>query len=111
MNRPSHHLDHRERHCDYIGPDGRCHDPERIDYYAGHFAAAARAIESGVPLEGYFVWSLMDNFEWADGYRVRFGLVYVDYATQARLPKSSAAWFAKVVANNAVPVGEFDLVT
>lgn len=71
---------------DYIGPDGRCHDPERIDYYDGHFRAAARAIDEAVPLAGYIVWSLMDNFEWAAGYRLRFGLVYVDYATQRRLP-------------------------
>jgi len=54
---------------DYVGPDGRCHDPERIDYFAAHFRAAARAIDQGVPLEAYIVWSLMDNFEWADGYR------------------------------------------
>jgi len=94
---------------DYVGPDGRCHDPERIEYYAGHFREAARAIRSGVPLEGYFVWSLMDNFEWADGYRMRFGLVYVDYPTQARLAKSSAAWFAGVIAANAVPSRELDL--
>jgi beta-glucosidase len=93
---------------DYVGPDGRCHDPERIAYYARHFAAAARAIESGVPLEGYIVWSLMDNFEWADGYRMRFGLVYVDYPTQARVPKSSSEWFAGVVAANAVPGLELD---
>jgi beta-glucosidase len=88
---------------DYVGPDGRCQDPERIDYYDGHFRAAARAINDGVPLEGYLVWSLMDNFEWAAGYRLRFGLVYVDYATQTRLPKSSAEWFGKVAATNAVP--------
>ncbi len=87
---------------DYVGPDGRCHDPERIDYFAAHFRAAARAIDEGVPLEAYIVWSLMDNFEWADGYRLRFGLIHVDYATQARIFKSSAHWFAKVIAANAV---------
>jgi beta-glucosidase len=88
---------------DYVGPDGRCHDPERIDYYAAHFRAAARAMDEGVPLEAYIVWSLMDNFEWADGYRVRFGLIHVDYPTQTRLLKSSAHWFARVIAGNAVP--------
>jgi beta-glucosidase len=88
---------------DYVGPDGRCHDPERIDYYTGHFRAAARAIQEGVPLEGYIVWSLMDNFEWAAGYSLRFGLVYVDYATQTRMPKSSAEWFSRVIAANAIP--------
>ena len=91
---------------DYVGPDGRCHDPERIDYYDRHFRAAGRAIDDGVPLHGYIVWSLMDNFEWAAGYRLRFGLVYVDYATQRRLPKSSAEWFGEVVAGNAVPTRE-----
>jgi len=88
---------------DYVGPDGRCHDPERIDYFAAHFRAAARAIDEGVPLEAYIVWSLMDNFEWADGYRLRFGLIHVDYATQARLLKSSAHWFGRVIAANAIP--------
>jgi beta-glucosidase len=88
---------------DYVGPDGRCHDPERIDYFAAHFRAAARAIAGGVPLEGYFVWSLMDNFEWAEGYRLRFGMIHVDYPTQSRLLKSSAHWYARVVAANAVP--------
>lgn len=91
---------------DYVGPDGRCHDPERIDYYDHHFRAAARAVEDGVPLHGYIVWSLMDNFEWAAGYRLRFGLVYVDYATQRRLPKSSARWFGEVVAGNSLPTRE-----
>jgi len=88
---------------DYVGPDGRCLDPERIDYYAAHFRAAARAIDNGVPLEAYIVWSLMDNFEWAEGYRLRFGLIHVDFATQTRLLKSSAHWFARVIAGNAVP--------
>jgi beta-glucosidase len=88
---------------DYVGPDGRCHDPERIDYFAAHFRAAARAIEQGVPLEAYIVWSLMDNFEWADGYRLRFGLIHVDYSTQVRLLKSSAHWFARVITANTLP--------
>jgi beta-glucosidase len=96
---------------DYIGPDGRCHDPERIDYYDGYFRAAARAVDEGVPLQGYILWSLMDNFEWAAGYRLRFGLVYVDYATQSRVPKSSAEWFSRVIAANAVPSREVDLVS
>jgi beta-glucosidase len=94
---------------DYTGPDGRCHDPERIDYFAAHFEAAARAIADGVPLEAYLVWSLMDNFEWADGYSKRFGIVYVDYPTKTRIPKSSAHWLGRVIAANAVlpsdPVG------
>ena len=79
---------------DAVGPDGAVHDPRRIDYLAGHIAAAERAIADGTDLRGYFVWSLLDNFEWALGYRPRFGLVYVDYATQARIPKSSARWYS-----------------
>jgi beta-glucosidase len=90
---------------DYTGPDGRCHDPERIDYFAAHFAAAARAVAEGVPLEAYLVWSLMDNFEWADGYSKRFGIVYVDYPTQTRIPKSSANWLRRVIVENAVVSG------
>ncbi|HLQ14605.1 MAG TPA: GH1 family beta-glucosidase [Candidatus Eisenbacteria bacterium] len=96
---------------DYIGPDGSCHDPERIDYYDAYFRAAAQAIDEGVPLQGYMLWSLMDNFEWAAGYRLRFGLVYLDYATQSRVPKSSAEWFGRVIAANAVPSREVDLVS
>jgi beta-glucosidase len=73
--------------------DGRVSDPARTGYLATHFMAAARAISSGVPLEGYFVWSLMDNFEWDHGYSKRFGIVYVDYATQQRTDKGSAQWY------------------
>jgi beta-glucosidase len=82
---------------DAPGPDGSVEDPERIAYLDAHFAAAGRAISDGVDLRGYFVWSLLDNFEWAYGYGKRFGLVYVDYATQARTPKGSAAWYAKFI--------------
>ena len=85
---------------DVVGPDGTVHDPRRIDYLAGHFAAAEAAIGDGTDLRGYFVWSLLDNFEWSLGYRPRFGLVYVDYTTQRRIPKSSAAWYAGVIRAN-----------
>ena len=85
---------------DEIGPDGAVHDPQRIDYLAGHIAAAEGAIADGTDLRGYFVWSLLDNFEWAAGYRPRFGIVYVDYATQQRIPKSSAAWYSGVIRAN-----------
>jgi beta-glucosidase len=66
---------------DEVGPDGSVHDPNRVKYLKEHFKAAARAIAAGVPLRGYFVWSLLDNFEWGHGYSKRFGLVYVDYPT------------------------------
>lgn len=83
--------------------DGHVRDAQRIAYLRGHLAAAQRAIQEGVPLRGYLVWSLLDNFEWAHGYTKRFGLVYVDYPTQARILKDSAAWFRQVVAGNALP--------
>jgi beta-glucosidase len=89
---------------DVLTPDGRVHDMKRVAYLQQHFAAAHRAIAQGVPLKGYFVWSLMDNFEWAWGYTRRFGIVYVDYATQKRIPKDSALYVASVIAKNAVAI-------
>lgn len=76
-------------------PDGRVHDPERIAYLNGHLSAVHRAIADGADVRGYYLWSLMDNFEWAYGYGKRFGAVYVDYATQIRTPKSSAHWYSQ----------------
>jgi len=73
------------------------HDRARIDYIDAHISAVARAMDAGVPVIGYFVWSLLDNFEWAWGYSRRFGLVYTDFATQRRTPKDSFAWYADVV--------------
>jgi beta-glucosidase len=73
--------------------DARVPDEARTRYLQRHFAAAARAVEAGVPLAGYFVWSLMDNFEWAFGYRMRFGLIQVDLETQERTLKDSALWY------------------
>ncbi len=84
------------------GPDaaGQINDERRRQYLQDHFSAAHRAIANGVPLAGYFVWSLLDNFEWAEGYRQRFGMVWVDYHTQQRLPKNSALWYKTVIAQN-----------
>ncbi len=73
--------------------DGRIADPDRIRYLGSHIAALADALETGVDVRGYFVWSLLDNFEWADGYSKRFGIVHVDYATQRRTVKDSALWY------------------
>ncbi|WP_329195431.1 MULTISPECIES: GH1 family beta-glucosidase [unclassified Streptomyces] len=70
------------------------HDPQRIRYVREHLAAVHRALADGAPVEGYFLWSLMDNFEWAYGYGKRFGIVHVDYETQVRTPRSSARWYA-----------------
>lgn len=79
---------------DVLGADGRVHDAERTRYLARHLDAALQVVRAGVPLKGYFAWSLLDNFEWAEGYVRRFGLTYVDYATQRRLLKDSGRWYA-----------------
>ncbi|WP_337870978.1 GH1 family beta-glucosidase [Meiothermus sp.] len=75
------------------------HDPQRIRFIQDHLAQVLRAKQEGVPVEGYFYWSLLDNFEWAEGYRPRFGLVYVDYPTQKRVLKDSGRWFREFLAN------------
>jgi len=75
-------------------------DERRTSYLHRHLAAAHRAIQNGVPLAGYFAWSLMDNFEWAKGYAQRFGLVWVDFETQQRIVKDSGKWYAQVIARN-----------
>ena len=93
---------------DYIDPEGRVKDPERIQYLANHLRAAHAAMEAGVDLRGYFVWSLLDNFEWDSGYAMRFGIVFVDYGTQQRIPKSSAHWYSEVIRSNVVPTAETD---
>lgn len=87
---------------DYVDPEGRVKDPERIEYLAEHFLAAKAAMDEGVDVRGYFVWSLLDNFEWDSGYSMRFGLVFVDYGTQRRIPKSSALWYRDVIRANAL---------
>ncbi len=88
---------------DTLGPDGEIHDPRQIDFLRGHLAAVEAAIDRGVDVRGYFAWSLMDNFEWGEGYTRRFGITYVDYPTQRRIPKDSARWYAEVARTNALP--------
>ena len=85
---------------DYVDPEGGVDDEQRIDYLAGYLEAAGRAIASGVDLRGYYAWSFLDNFEWAEGYSKRFGLVYVDYRTQERIPKQSAHWYQRLIADH-----------
>jgi beta-glucosidase len=87
---------------DVLGNGGTVDDPARIEFLRDHFAAAHRAIADGVRLESYHVWSLLDNFEWAEGYDQRWGLIYVDYPTQQRILKRSAHWYRNVVATNTV---------
>jgi len=88
---------------DYVTQDGTVEDYERLEYLRDHLAALHAAIADGVNLRGYFVWSLMDNFEWAEGYAKRFGLVYVDFGTQKRILKRSGEFYARVVRANALP--------
>jgi beta-glucosidase len=80
--------------------NGYVRDRERVAFLDQHVRAAHRALSAGLELRGYFVWSLLDNFEWAEGYGPRFGLVYVDYETQRRIPKQSARWYKQVIATN-----------
>ncbi|WFE19498.1 GH1 family beta-glucosidase [Solwaraspora sp. WMMD937] len=75
-------------------------DPDRLAYFDAHLRACHEAISHGVPVRGYFAWSLMDNFEWAWGYSKRFGMIHIDYDTQLRIPKSSARWYADVIRRN-----------
>jgi beta-glucosidase len=83
---------------DAQGADGRIRDVERIAYFQGHVAAIERAVAAGVPLKGYFAWTLMDNFEWAHGYDKRFGIVAVDRATGDRIKKDSYYYYRDAVA-------------
>jgi len=85
---------------DWVHLDGKVHDPQRIDYLRRYLQQYRRAIEDGVEGKGYFNWSVIDNFEWAHGYRQRFGLIYVDYASQKRILKDSAFWYQEVIRSN-----------
>ena len=73
--------------------NGKVNDPERINFYTQYLQQVLRAKNEGVKVEGYFSWSFTDNFEWAEGYRPRFGLVYIDFESQERILKESAHWF------------------
>lgn len=84
--------------ADYPTHDGRVHDPERVHYLAGYTRACADAVAAGADVRGYFAWSFLDNFEWSWGYSMRFGIVFVDYPTLARIPKDSAFWYRDFIA-------------
>ncbi len=83
---------------DVVDPDGQVRDRQRLEYLARHVAAAGEALQAGVPLTGYHVWSFMDNYEWSLGYSRRFGLTHVDFETQRRTPKDSARWYQRLIA-------------
>ncbi len=85
---------------DWVSVDGKVHDPQRIDFLYRYLRELRRAAKDGVDVRGYFQWSIMDNFEWAEGFKERFGLVYVDYPTQKRTIKDSGFWYRNVIKTN-----------
>jgi beta-glucosidase len=87
---------------DQVAPDGHVYDSDRVMYLRNYLTQLQRATADGVPVKGYFLWSLLDNYEWADGYEKRFGITYVDFKTQKRTPKLSAEFYRNVIARNAV---------
>ncbi len=87
---------------DAVSPSGEIIDLDRREYLRDYLIAVHRAIGEGYDVRGYFLWSLMDNFEWSEGYGKRFGIVRVDYETQARTPKLSARWYSRVVRENRI---------
>jgi beta-glucosidase len=91
---------------DVVAADGSVDDPERVDYLDQHLRAVHAAMEGGADVRGYFAWSFLDNFEWAEGYAKRFGLVHVDYDTQVRTPKTSAHFYAEVCRSGVLPGSE-----
>jgi beta-glucosidase len=91
---------------DWVALDGKVHDEQRIDFLKRYLRELQRATDEGVDVRGYFHWSFTDNFEWSEGYRDRFGLVHVDFATQKRVIKESGHWYARVIAGNGKALGE-----
>ncbi len=85
---------------DWVALDGKCHDPQRIDMLTRYISSMERSYEEGIDVRGYFVWSIMDNFEWAEGFKERFGLIHIDYETLKRTPKDSYYWYKKLIATN-----------
>ena len=90
---------------DWVSLDGKVHDPQRIDFLHRYLSELQHGILESTDVRGYFQWSIMDNFEWAEGYKQRFGLVHVDYETQRRTPKDSAAWYRDLIASNGSLLG------
>ncbi|MCH2161666.1 MAG: GH1 family beta-glucosidase [Phycisphaerales bacterium] len=90
---------------DWVARDGKVHDANRIDFLARYLDQLHQAIKAGADVRGYFQWSLLDNFEWAEGYTKRFGLIHIDYPTGTRTPKDSAAWYAEVIRTNGESIG------
>jgi beta-glucosidase len=87
---------------DEVNANGEVIDSDRIMYLRQYLKSSHRAINEGYPLKGYFLWSFMDNFEWAEGYDRRFGITYIDYKTQKRIPKASFNWYRECIGQNRV---------
>lgn len=96
---------------DWVSLDGKVHDPQRIDFLNKYLLSLERAAKDGVDVQGYFHWSILDNFEWAEGYKQRFGLIHVDYTTQKRTLKDSAFWFNKVIETNGAYLHDYSLAS
>ncbi len=96
--------------CDMVGHDGRVHDQVRIEFMIAYLLQLRRALAEGVDVRGYFAWSLMDNFEWQEGYKHRFGLVHVDFVTQKRTLKESAHWYREVIQTNGQALEQYAAV-
>jgi beta-glucosidase len=94
---PIYVLENGTANADEIGQDGKVADQSRIDFLDAYTTAMFEAIKAGADVRGYFVWSLLDNFEWGSGYSQRFGITYVDYPTQRRIPKASFHWYAQLI--------------
>ena len=88
---------------DQVSADGQVHDADRVSYLHGHINAVGEAIDAGIDVRGYFLWSLLDNFEWSWGYDRRFGIIRVDFDTLERTLKDSAHWYAEAIRTNALP--------
>jgi len=91
---------------DWVAVDGGVHDANRIDFMTRYLREFKRASDENIPIGGYFYWSIMDNYEWAHGYRKRFGLIHVDYETQKRTLKDSAYWYKRVIESHGAILGE-----
>lgn len=102
-NLPFYVTENGAAYADYVGTDGAIHDRDRIAYLDSHLRALGDAVTAGVDLRGYFLWSFLDNFEWAHGYHKRFGICWVDYPTGTRMRKDSFGWYGGVVRANALP--------
>ena len=85
---------------DNVSFDGRVHDNDRITFLDSYIGAMQRAYDEGADIRGYFLWTFLDNFEWSEGYRERFGMIYVDFMTQRRIVKDSAFWYQNVIGTN-----------